>query len=162
MIGKADRLLADAERIRAVILQQRDLADRMEQFRNMDESTPQQRKRMAQFAKQQELLPQELAEVMEDLEQAAEDVQDDLPRTAGDALKLCQRISNMEVLADQDNTARMARAGSGSQAHGSADEAARKLESLLSDCCNPQGLDGEMSLDPGLGLSRQQMLRSLQ
>ena len=43
-----------------------------------------------------------------------------------------------------------------------AEEAAQKLDSLLSDCCNPQGVAGEMPLDPGLALSRQQMLRSLQ
>ena len=49
-------MLAGSDRIRAVIHQQRELADRMQQFRSLDDISPEQQRRMDQFAKQQELL----------------------------------------------------------------------------------------------------------
>ena len=65
-------MLGAAERIRAAVYQQRAIADRMEQYRNVQLPNQQQQKRMARLAKQQELLRQELENATQDLQQAAE------------------------------------------------------------------------------------------
>lgn len=160
-IKMADDMMAQAERIRSVIEQQRDIADRMAQFNNRDELSRDEQRRLQRLAKQQDLLRQELEEAARDLREAAEKAQDDLPKTAGDAMKLCDAISQMEIPQDQDHAAKSARDGAPQDAHQAAEEAAQKLESLLSQC---QGMQQQAAneLDSGLGLSKQQMQKALQ
>lgn len=160
-IKMADDMMAQAERIRSVIEQQRDLADRMAQFNNRDDLSRDEQRRLQRMAKQQDLLRQELEEAARDLREAAEKAKDELPKTAGDAMKICDAISQMQIPQDQDNAAQSARDGSPKDAHQSAEEAAQKLESLLSQCQGMQQQAGT-ELDGGLGLSRQQMQKALQ
>lgn len=160
-IKMADDMVAQAERIRSVIEQQRDLADRMAQFNNRDDLNRDEQRRLQRMAKQQDLLRQELEEASRDLRDAAEKAQDDLPKTAGDAMKMCDAISQMGIPQDQDNAAKSARDGASKKAHQSAEEAAEKLESLLSQCQGMQQQAGN-ELDKGLGLSKQQMQKALQ
>ena len=57
---------------------------------------------MQRQAKQQDRLRQELEEAARDLREAAERAQEDLPKTAGDAMRLCDAISQMGIPGDQD------------------------------------------------------------
>ncbi len=70
-IRKADELLGQAERLHSITLKQRDVADRLAQFRDQQQLSGDDRQRAERLAKDQELLQQELEEVTQALEQAA-------------------------------------------------------------------------------------------
>lgn len=161
MFQLVDRMMAATEQIREVIHQQREIADRMQGFLYQDELTTGVQHRLDQLAKQQELLREELEQASEQLRPVAEQAAEKLPKTSGDAMRLWNAIQEKGILADQDTAAEMARSGICQAALDAAELAAQKLESLLSDCCNPEGVAGEMPLDPGLGLSKDQMRNSL-
>lgn len=143
-LQKADALLAAAEQLRNAVLEQRELADRLGEFRSQEKLTPQEQQRVDRLAKQQELLEQDLAEAVRQLEQAAEAAQDDLPQLSGDALALCRSVRDMNVAADQQQASRTARAGSCRNAFAAADRAAQKLETLLTEVPQAQGVAGEL------------------
>jgi hypothetical protein len=163
-LQKADDLLAQAERLRSAILQQRELADRLAQFRDRKSMTPDELKRAERMAKEQELLRKEVEDAKAGLEKAAEAAKDDLPRMSGQAQQLCQSLGDMQVGEDQGEAARSARSGKGEQAFQSAESAAKKLESLLSQCQSAQSaaqsgdLDGCLNLPkPGLEQALKQL-----
>jgi hypothetical protein len=161
---QADNLIAQGERLRAAILQQRDLADRIAQFRERKKLTDDELDRLQRMAKEQELLKQEVDEAKSELRKAADAAKKSLPNMSSGALELCRKIDEMKVGGDQGQAARSARVGEGSGASQAAESAAKKLESLLSKCCNPQNamqsgdLDGCFKLSkPGLQESLRQM-----
>lgn len=166
LIRKADELLANAERLRAITLKQRDLADRLAQFRDKENLSGDDRQRAERLAKEQELLQQDLEEAAQELEKSAAALQQDLPQMAGDALKLAQELKDLKIPGDQSMAARQARQGAGEKAREASESAAKKLESLMEKLCNCQGtgealankIDGPLKLSkPGMQNSMKQL-----
>ena len=162
-IRKADELLAQAERLRSITLKQRDVADRLAQFRDQEQLSGDDRQRAERLAMDQELLQQELEETTQALEKAAEAASADLPIMSESALQLCHELKEMRVPDDQSTAARQARQGSGDKAHAASETAATKLESLLSKLCNCEGAGEELAgkIDGPLKLSLPGMQNSL-
>lgn len=166
---QADELVSQGERLRTAILQQRELADRMAQFRDRKNLTADDRERVERLAKEQDLLRQEVDEAKTELSKAANAAQKSLPNMAGGAKQLCQAIDKLHVGDDQGQAARAARSGDGQAASDAAESAAKKLDSLLSKCCTPKGgarsgdLDGCFKLPkPGLEQSLEQLSQGRQ
>lgn len=165
----ANELISEGERLRAAVLQQRELADRMGQFRDQKTQTADDHRRIERMAKEQELLREELSEAKAALEKTARGAQKTLPKMSRGALHVCKAVDEMQVGDDQSQAARSARVGRGAEAHGAAESAAKKLESLMTDACTPTGatesgdLDGCFQLSkPGLKQSLQQMAQGRQ
>ncbi len=159
-LQQAQRMMSEASRLQEVMQQQRELADRLQALPEMPQPTPAQQRRADRLAREQELLEQELQDAQTALREAAQQSQQDLPRTAADAERLCQAISSQGIPQDQQQASQSARQGMPRQAEQAAERAAEKLESLASQCPNPQGASGE--LDGGLGLSRESLQQTLQ
>ena len=161
----ADDMVAQAERVRTVILQQRDLADRMAQFRDKDELNPADQLRAHRMAEEQDQLRDELQDARQKLKQASEKAQQRMPKMSGQAKKICQAIGEMDVDSDQARASQLAQDGLGREAHQAAEQAAQNLEKLLSDCNGQQmqeqasnELDGCLKLPkPGLRQSMSQL-----
>lgn len=151
---QADNLMAAAERLRLVISRQRQLADRLAEFQNRESLSADDQARADQFAGEQERLEQELQEVVEQMQQAADEALEKLPQMSADASKLCEAIQQQNIQEDQQSAAQQARQGAGRDAWKGAESAAKKLESLLSDCpdCDKacegmcQSMDGPLKL----------------
>ncbi|HUE13944.1 MAG TPA: hypothetical protein VMR25_07265 [Planctomycetaceae bacterium] len=165
----ANELISQGERLRAAVLQQRELADRMAQFRDRKKLTEDDLQRIQRLAKDQELLREEVEETKAELEKTAHAAQKTLPKMSSGALKVSKAIDDMQVGNDQARAARSARGGQGDEASGAAESAAKKLESLLANACTPKGaaesgdLDGCFQLSkPGLQQSLQQMAQGRQ
>lgn len=163
LMQQADDLLANAEQLRSITLKQRDLADRLAQFRNQPRLTGDDQQRANRLAKEQELLQQELEEATQTLQKSAESARKDLPQMASDAQKLAQELSQMNVPGDQSQASRQARQGGGEQAHQASESAARKLESLMSKLCQCKGAGEEVAskMDGPLKLGAPGMQKSL-
>ncbi len=159
----ADSLLGSADRMRSIIQRQRELADRMAEFRDQQKLTSQDQARADRYAKDQELLEQDLAEAVEQMRKAAEASRERLPQMSSDAMKLCDKIGEMGISKDQRQAAQKARSGAGGQSHDAAESAANKLESLLSQCANCQGAANSVcqGVDGPLALSKERVQQAL-
>src|SRR5690606_21707891 len=116
----ADNLIAQSERLRAAILQQRDLADRMAQFRDRQSLSADEQRRADRLAKEQELLRQELEEARDALQKAADEAKEQLPNMSSCAQGICDKLGEMKPAEDQSDAASAARKGDGQSAHASA------------------------------------------
>jgi archaellum component FlaC len=160
-LKKVDELIQQGERIERITRRQRDLADRLGEFRNRDRMTNEQQRRADRLAREQERLQQELQDAVQQLEKQAEEVKDEAPKTAEDAKKLAEQIREMEIGDEQGKASGSARKGEGRKAHSAADAAAEKLESLAEKIPDAEGAGEEMEEgggggtgnDPGLKLS---------
>ena len=159
----ADSLLASADRMRSIIQRQRQLADRMAEFHDQQNLTPQDQARADRLAKDQELLEQDLQETVKQMLESAEKAEERLPQMCESARQLCDKIGELGISEDQRNAAQQARTGKGSESHESAESAAQKLESLQSECSNCEGAAGEMcnGLDGPLSLPKDRLQRAL-
>ena len=159
----ADTLLAPAEQLKLTISPQRQVADRLAKFQHDERLTPDDQARADRLAGEQERLAQELQEVVDRMKQAAEAAKDKLPTMAGDALKICDAISQQDIGQDQKTAAQHARRGAGRSAWEAAESAAKKLESLLSDCPSCDNACEGMcnSLDGPLKLTKDQVKQCL-
>ncbi len=162
-LAKADRLIALTESIVALADQQRELADRLGQFRNSERLSPAQQIRARRMAAEQGQLRRELAATLKQFDIAAADAEELLPKMAASVKKLAEDIRQLQVLRDQDNAATLAQAGQGRYAHRAADEAATKLASLIAEC-SPGNMMGKAcdEIDKALKLTRQRIQQSLQ
>jgi hypothetical protein len=157
-LRQANQLLTQTDRLRAVISQQRDLANRMSEMAGRPELTPSEQARADRFAKEQELLEQELSDLQRELDRAAAEAQKQLPKMSASARELSEAIRRQEIGADQQAAASQARSGHGEEARQAAEQAARKLEALQSEagqCEQCQGLGD--SLDGPLSLPRDRL-----
>lgn len=153
LMQMADAMMAQTDRLKAVIAQQRDLANRMAEMAGKESLSPDEQQRAERFAKEQELLQQELQSLQKDLEDAAKQSEERLPKMAESARQICEKIAEQQITDDQQSAAQGAREGNGDQAHQKAESAARKLEALQAmagECqqCKglQEGLDGPLSL----------------
>ncbi len=150
-VKMANDMVAAAEQLRQVVKDQRELAERMAQFRNSNEMGTQDRLRAAKMAEEQADIRRRMNEATEQLKAQAEKAKDALPKMSSCAASLAERVEDMDVEQDQQDAERSATAGQGRDAHRAAETAAEKLESLLSDCNGAQGeasddLDGCLNL----------------
>ena len=157
----ANELISHGERLRAAIMQQRQLADRLAEFRDRKNLSPDDQERMQRLAKDQELLQQEIEEARADLEKTAKAAQKALPRMSSGALDVAHAIEQMQVGQDQAKAARSARGGQGEDASGAAESAAKKLESLLKDMPSSNGAAQSGDLDGCFKLSKSGLQQAL-
>jgi len=144
MMRQADSLMAAADRMRSIIQRQRELADRLAEFQDKQNLASPDQARADRLAKDQELLEQDLQQAVEEMRKAAAGAQEKLPQMSVSAQALCDKIGELGIAQDQRQAAQEARSGAGSQSHQAADSAARKLESLQSECADCQGMAGGM------------------
>lgn len=150
-----------ANRITGIALQQKELADRLAQFRNKEKLSPAEQLRAQQLAEEQAQLEKDLTATLDELEKQARKSEQDLPNMSQSALGIIKDIRAMKVEQDQAQASQLARAGQGRYAHRSAQDAADKLASMIKEC-NGQGGEGEQDLDGQLQLTRSQIAMALQ
>jgi len=160
-LRQADRMIALTERIMAIAKQQRELADRMGQFRNKESLSPTEQIRARRLADDQGQLQRDLQETLDELQQQADQSEDVLPKMSGGARKIVQSIRDLDVQGDQQDAARLAQAGQGRYAHQSADSAAQKLESLIKECNGTTGMMQYAGEDCELELKKMNITQSL-
>jgi len=141
-MAAAEKLLDRVEKVRAAILEQRDVADQMAEFRQKNELSPQESLRLDDLAQEQDALGQRLEEARSELAKAATEAQETLPNMAAQAAKIADAIESLEAIPDQHEASKAARKGQGREAHTASERAAEKLEQLLSEC------SGEKSQEP--------------
>ncbi len=164
LMQMADSLMSAADRMRGIIQQQRQLADKLAEFQNRDALTPEDQLRADRLAKDQELLEQELQQTVQQMREAADAAQDRLPKMCQSAQALCDAVEQAGITQDQQSAAQQARSGSGREAHQAAESAAQKLEALQSQCSSCEGAAGEMEggMDGPLSLSKSGLQRTLE
>ncbi len=141
---KVDALIASGERIVAIAKLQRELADRLGQFRNKEKLSATEQIRARRLAANQRDLARQLAETLERMEKRAADAEADLPKMAASAREIIKKVKSLGILKDQRDAARLAEVGHGRYAHRAAESAAKKLEGLIEDLRDEEGmpLDG--------------------
>jgi hypothetical protein len=163
LMKQADAMMAQTERLQAVMAQQRDLANRLAEMAGKEALTPDEQVRAGRFAKEQELLQQELKSVEEELRKLADESQEELPKMAESARQIADAIQENAIQEDQGAAAEKARDGNGNEAQRHSESAARKLEALqgmAGQCQQCQGL--QQGLDGPLGLSKDRLGQMLQ
>lgn len=164
LMQMANSLLSAADRMRAVIQRQRELADKLAEFQNRESLSPDEQLRADSLAKDEELLEQELQQTVQQMREAADAAQDRLPQMCQSAQALCDAVQEAGITQDQQSAAQQARSGAGRDAHQAAESAAQKLEALQSQCSSCQGAAGEMEggMDGPLSLSKSGLQRTLE
>lgn len=163
MLDLAAELMHHAERIRAVIIQQRELEAKLAELRDTPaaELNPEERQRLAGYAEKQSALRDELEDAALMLRETAELAGPLLPKMSGTSIYLCDKIDEIAVYADMEQAAQYMALPEPGRAHATALVAADKLETLLSDC---QGVGGqsEFDLDGCLSLPKMNLQNALQ
>jgi hypothetical protein len=167
-LAAAEELLDKVEAVRQAILDQRGLADQLAEFRQKQDLTPQESLRMQDLAEEQQALGERLEQARADLEQTAEKTAEQLPKMSAQAKEISQKIEESKASEDQQAASGACRNGQPREGHQAADNAARKLESLLSECSGDQqsqqmaeDLDGCLKMPkPGLRQALQQMTKA--
>lgn len=161
-LRKADEMVSQSEQIVSIARRQRDLADRLGQFRNKERLSATEQIRARRMAGEQAQLEKELTDTLDQLERQAQAGEDELPTMSASARKMIEDIRQLDVSQDQSDASRLAEAGDGRYAHRSADSAASKLESLLQED-NPEGMmgAGATDFDKALKLRKQAVANSL-
>ncbi len=167
-LASAERLLDKVEAVRQAILDQRAVADQLAEFRQRPQPTPQESLRMQDLADEQERLAERLEQAKGDLDRTADETKEILPKMSGQAKEIAAKVDESKAADDQARAAAACRNGQGRDGHESAENAARKLEGLLSECNgDPQqqsmaeDLDGCLKMPkPGLRQALQQMTKA--
>ena len=150
------------QQLEAIARRQRDLADRLGQFRHRETLSSSEQIRARRLAREQADLQGDLEKLLRLMIKAARKSQKELPKMSASVLELAGAVERLGVLDDQHDAAVLADAGQGRYAHRAADSAARKLEALYRSC---PGGPGEMpldDLDQALSLQRQQLTSLMQ
>ncbi|MBI1370576.1 MAG: hypothetical protein GC162_18215 [Planctomycetes bacterium] len=164
----ADAMMGQSERIMSIAERQRELAEKLAAFSETDEPTPAQQLRMYELSEDQRALRQELTDAVDKLEAAAKASVTKLPKMSDSAIDIVMTIRDLDIAGDQKNAEEHAAFGQGFVASLAADSAAKKLESLLSDCksmsqCQSDDLDGALNMSrSALGQCLSQMARARQ
>ena len=160
-LAGAEDLLQQVARLKSIIDQQREIADRMKEFQAGKELTEEEQRRLKKLAKQQDLLKQELIDTMEEIEKAAEEAKEDFPKAAESMLDIVDAIAESGALDDQQTAAESGQQLDGEEAAKAAEEAAKKLEALQCDCSS-SSMGGEMNMaDRPLTIPGDSMSKSL-
>jgi prefoldin subunit 5 len=161
-IQQADKMVALVERVGAIAYQQRELAERMAQFRNRETLSPVEQIRARRMAEDQVQIERDLAETLDQMDKQAAESAKVLPKMSASVKELAQNIRDLKVQPDQQDASRLAQAGQGRYAWQACDSAAAKLESLMKESGGAQGMMGEACEDCRLGLMKRNLMQSLQ
>lgn len=164
-LAAAERLLDKTEAVRQAILDQRAIADQMAQFRQRETLTPQEALQLQDLADEQEALGERLEQARTSLDEMASETAEKLPKMSAQAKEISKRIEESNAKRDQQSACESGRKPDGRGAHAAAESAAKKLESLLSECSSEsqqspmeQDLDGCLKMPkPGLKQALRQM-----
>ena len=163
-LRRADEMVAQTERIMVITRQQRELADRLAQFRNRERLTPTEQIRAKRMADEQAQLERDLQDAVEQMKRLGEQNAGDLPRMSASVTKIARSVEDLKVQRDQRDAARLAEGGSGRYAAQAAESAASKLESLIRECGGNEGMMNAAcdDLDKALQLTKARIAQSLQ
>ncbi|MEM6459815.1 MAG: hypothetical protein AAF710_10550 [Planctomycetota bacterium] len=160
----ADELVFHGERVRAVIVEQRQLQQKLAAMQHLSPLTlgPADRQQLAAYGVREAELRDELEDAALMLRETAELAGPLLPRMSGGAVALCDALDALHV--DEDLTAASVAAGAGlaATAHASASVAADKLESLLSEPGAAMAGLASDELDGCFGLSKAGLQSAMQ
>ncbi|MCC5848540.1 MAG: hypothetical protein JJU29_10620 [Verrucomicrobia bacterium] len=129
----AMRMVDQTMRLRQLIEDQQDIADRLASARDRPDS-PETREILRRLSGAQELLRQELQEVQQGLREAADALEESQPDLAREGRALADALDRMNVAGDQADAAGHAEASRAEPASQSAQRAADSLASLAGDC----------------------------
>lgn len=160
-LARADELASLVQSLAAVIQQQRQLAERLGQFRNKEQLSPAEQIRARRLAQEQAQLRDQLEELIEQMDRQSQESQMLLPNMSASVAEIVEKLREMNVLRDQNDAATLAQAGQGRYAFQAAEDAADKLETLLTQCQNPGGMAAD-DIDKRLGLTWEQISLSLE
>jgi hypothetical protein len=160
-IQQADKMVALVERVGAIAYQQRELAERMAQFRNRETLSAVEQIRARRMAEDQVQIERDLAETLEQMDQQAAESAKVLPKMSASVKELAQNVRDLKVRPDQQDASRLAQAGQGRYAWQVCDGAATKLESLIKESGGAQGMMGQACEDCRLQLVRGNLMQSL-
>ena len=159
-LSRADDLVSLVQSVAAIVEQQRQLAERMGQFRNKELLSPAEQIRARRMSQEQVELRDQLEGLLEEMDNQSQEAQMLLPKMSSSVADLVEQIRQLNVLRDQTDAAVLSQAGRGRYAWRAADDAANKLESLVRQCQNPGGQVSE-DIDSPLGLTAEQISLSL-
>ncbi|MEM1107552.1 MAG: hypothetical protein AAGH99_02575 [Planctomycetota bacterium] len=159
----AEEIVFHAERIRAVIVEQREIEVKLGElrFRDADQLSAEEAQRVAAYGEREFELRDELEDAALMLRESAELAGPLLPRMSGSSVALTEKLEGLYVYPDMEAVGNHAEALNVGLAHASAQLAADKLESLLSDC---QAMPGQASqdLDGCLSLPKSKLQNAMQ
>ncbi len=135
-MADAMELLEIMQRLHALILAQRNLADRVEAVRQRAPDDPSTRELLERLGLEQERLHEALESIQTGIRQAADALESRQPELAGQARDLAQQIDTLKVATDQLQAADAAHRWRGDAAAHYATLAAEKLESLIGTCAS--------------------------
>jgi len=158
---RAEAMLAQGERIRRIARAQDELAVRMAALSRPRALNDEEQQRADALAREQARLREDLSEASAALRVAAEQAGGLLPNFSGGALAVADRIDSLRIIPAQAAAEKASLAGNGPLAHQAALEAAKKLDSLLSDVQQNQA-QANNDLDGCFNLPRQDMQNALQ
>lgn len=151
----ADRLIGHLDQLAAVIEAQRSLEQRLSVFESKEELNAAEQLRARELGAEQQQLRELLEQTTRQMSDAAEEAKELLPEMSASAQDLVKKIEDLAIVRDMNDTTRLADAGEARTAHSASDNAADKLESLISQCkdCKKQGqgagrIDGPLKLTP--------------
>jgi len=159
----AEEMLFHAERIGAVIVGQREVETKLGElrFRDPDQLSPDEALRIVGYSEQQSEMREELEDAALMLRESAELAGPLLPNMSGSSIVLTEKLDGLYVYPDMEAVGEYADALESALAHASAQIAADKLETLLSDASNMPG-QAESDLDGCLSLPRANLQSALQ
>ncbi len=164
LLHRADVMTQLVQQLDVIAKRQRDLADRLGQFRNRETLNSTEQIRAQRLAREQAELEVDLKHLLASMVKAAQRSHVQLPKMSASVLELADAVVRLGVLDDQHDAAILADAGQGRYAHRAADSAASKLEALYEECCGGEG-PGDMALDDldrALSLKRSQLQSLMQ
>ncbi|MDH3584799.1 MAG: hypothetical protein OER86_11360, partial [Phycisphaerae bacterium] len=154
LLEKAQTMLAEAQVIIAIAEQQREIADHLASYKQIEVLNSRDQGRADRLADEQDHLRKELEDSLKRLEKAAQACLSDLPKMSAGALEVVEAIRGKGVTNDQNASSKQARASNGPQAWALADSAATKLESMIKECKGGMQGDAMQDLDGAFGLSK--------
>lgn len=161
----AEEMLFHAERIREVIVQQRELEKKLGElrFRQPDELTPDESQRLAAYGEQEFELRDELEDAALMLRESAELAGPLLPNMSGTSVMLTEKLDRLEVYPDMERVGERAQDADAGLAHAAAQLAADKLETLLSDASSmPRQAESDFGNDPPMSLPKASRQKAMQ
>ncbi|MBB6429559.1 hypothetical protein [Algisphaera agarilytica] len=161
----AEEMLFHAERIREVIVQQRELEKKLGELRHFerDALTPEQVERLMAYGELEFELREELEDAALMLRESAELAGPMLPNMSGTSVLLVEKLDELEVYPDMERAGERAEASDAPMAHAAAQIAADKLESLLSDAGSMPGqAQQDFGYDPPMSLPKANRNRGLE
>ncbi|MEM9882835.1 MAG: hypothetical protein AAF800_07955 [Planctomycetota bacterium] len=153
----AEELVFHAERILAVVIEQRQLQQKLAAVQHLasDQMDAAELQQLRAYGEREAELKDELEDAGLMLREAAELAGPLLPRMSGSAVALVEALDGLQVDEDLTAAAERAAAGDAGLAHASAAVAADKLESLLSESGTAMAGLASDELDGALGLPKE-------